>query len=93
MNERWKQFSLCDLAMWVALKSLFEKWDKWESWMDFHGSKFLEMRLRPIMSVYLTALCNDDRRSMVIQVNQNLLETQLPTQARGLHNIDKLESD
>lgn len=51
------------------------------------------MRLRPIMSVYLTALCNDDRRSMVIQVNQNLLETQLPTQARGLHNIDKLESD
>lgn len=77
----------------MALKSLFEKWDKWESWVDLHGSKFLEMKPRPIISVYLAALCNDDNRSMVIQVNQNLLEhTSLPG-PMGSHNTDKLETD
>lgn len=52
--------------------------------MDFHGSKFLEMKPRPVISVYLAALCNDDRRGMVIQVNQNLLEAHLSTWAHGL---------
>lgn len=36
------------------------------------------------MSVYLTALCNDDGRSVMMQVNQNLREAPLSTRAHTL---------
>ena len=78
--------------MWVALTSLFEKWDRWDSKLSFHGNKFLKTRAKPILTVYLTTFCNDDGRSMMIQVNQNLRKHGFPWGPTGFCNTNKLET-
>lgn len=92
MNDYGNLVYYC-CTIWVTLKSLFEKRGEWDNWLNIHSNKFLKTKLPPIIFIYLTALCHDDGRSMMIQVNQKLRKAQLSKRATCFCNTSKLETN